>query len=46
MNDLLSWIKAEVDFCRLVDLAQMVHAAQLVENREIIHNEANLKGYA
>lgn len=46
MNGLLPWIKAEVDFCRPVDVAQMVHAAQLVENREIIHNEANLKGYA
>ena len=36
MNGLLSWIKAEVDFCRPTRLAQMMQLAQLVENREIV----------
>lgn len=40
MNRLLTWSKAEVEFCEPIGLAQRV------ENREIVRNEANLKGYS
>ncbi|KAA0035492.1 peroxidase 64 [Cucumis melo var. makuwa] len=46
MIGLLSWIKAEVEFCRPVGLAEMMLLAQLIENRKIIQNDANLEGYS